>query len=248
MKHFFFHILLFTAFISWLPCSTIGPSQTSLSYRVWLNGFYKTPTPKKFVRAFRFFSNEGSLDEPELSSVFLGFASGMFHRFPHKAKRWIYQFADLPQHSQKTILQAMWKSEHPEKRSIISSYLITYPNSQLYQWCKSLYESTEFKLSRFLPESGEDLDFLWGYFFATGSIDAIKPMLKALELNQKPLSIAVQWSIISNALTHEHLIPLLFEIAKRNPDHKKNVQSIIQEIIRHKAQMGDGLQIDMGTH
>ena len=139
----------------------------------WLKSFYRTDAVDQFdgfwknVVAKKYFENKNTV------GPILGFTCQVLHRHPELLKG---RFDDLqslsaPQFEQ--ILTLLWLSDTPPAREILrqnghADYVARTPPP---------IGTTQIK-------AAQDLDFCWGWFFATGDPTALNPIVAALDFGE----------------------------------------------------------------
>ena len=135
----------------------------------WMKTFYRTDDTAPFD-AFWKKTVEGRLVENENAvAPTVSFASQVLRRHPELLKGRLDDLANVPGAQLAHLLDILWLSDTDESREILrtsghAEYLARRPEP---------IGSTKI-------EKAQDLDFCWGWFFATGDTAALDPIISAL--------------------------------------------------------------------
>ena len=145
--------------------------EASLSSERWLQTYYQSPQPERFVEEVHDLSRRGLLAKPNNRPPMIGFLSQVLAQNPQKITAWMTALDDLPA-AEKAILQnALWHSGRPEG--------VRYLESKDLQEYRAKLPPDILTLEITSPEP---LDMLWGYFLATGKEAPVRRIISAFNL------------------------------------------------------------------
>jgi tetratricopeptide (TPR) repeat protein len=139
----------------------------------WLKRFYKTDAVDQFDGFWKKVVAEKHLENKNTVGPILGFASQVLHRHPELLKGRFDDPKSLPEAQLEQTLTLLWLSDTPQAREILgrcghADYAARTPPP---------IGSTHVK-------EAQDLDFCWGWFFATGDPAALDPIVAALDFGE----------------------------------------------------------------
>ena len=140
---------------------------------VWFKSFYKTDAVDQFDGFWKKVVAEKRFENKNAIGPILGFASQVLHRHPELLKGRLDDPKSLPGSQFEQTLTLLWLSDTPEAREILSrcghaEYLARTPPP---------IGATQVK-------AAQDLDFCWGWFFATGDPAALDPIVATLDFGE----------------------------------------------------------------
>lgn len=201
----------------------------------WINGYRVEPEPDKLPAAVRAMGELGLIRELDQAGLQVGFIAGVIGTNPDIAHRLIAQMFPMPPEDQVILIKAIafsgltnWKGlliafneRMPARKVLIEKYL--YGDGQ-----------TLFELP--LDEGAFVLDAHWGYYFGSGSQDALGRIVSALQWSKEGndverLTIAAmaKWTLASNATRDKILLDDLKAQMNRQPEEK--VRVALREVI-----------------
>jgi len=139
----------------------------------WLKSFYKTDAVDQFDGFWKKVVAEKRLENPNAVGPLLGFASQVLHRHPELLKGRFDDLKSLPAPQFEQTLTLLWLSDTREAREILS----LYDHADYLARTPTPIGATQVK-------AAQDLDFCWGWFFATGDTAALDPIVATLDLGE----------------------------------------------------------------
>ena len=140
---------------------------------IWLKTFYKTDDITRFDEFWKKVLAEKTLEKPNGIAPVVSFSSQVLHRHPELLKGRLNDLRGETDAPLKEVVRILWLSDTPEAREVLKK------NGYAEFLAKPvpLIGSTQIK-------SAQDLDFCWGWFFATGDTTALDPIISALEFGE----------------------------------------------------------------
>lgn len=131
----------------------------------WLENYYRTPDPGQFVEQFTSWSRDGVLENDRAKAVVVAFSSQVIRQNRTSLKKWYQQVESLPQEHLQLFQTAMLYSRTSEADEILRAKYGQAYDEQRTETSKILE----------MPLDKENtFDMLWGFFYATGSEQAIR--------------------------------------------------------------------------
>lgn len=143
------------------------------TYDVWLKHFYQTQDVSQFDGFWKMVIRERILENKNALPPTIGFASQVLHKYPALLKDRLDQPSAFPATQSDPVLEILWLSDTKEARAILQQ-----AGHQEY------LERSPPPIGGWEIKSGGDLDLCWGWYFATGDMAALDPIVSALDLGQ----------------------------------------------------------------
>lgn len=209
----------------------------------WLRSYYQSRTLETFDRYWTRVIEERRLEDPAQAEPIVAFVGRLVHDNPGLLRTHFVDLAKYPASIRELVAQVFWISDTAEGRQrLIDSgrrNLASRPVPDLR--VMSLRQAT-------------NVDFCWGWFFATGDPDALRPIVAALDLataaahperlgtppttaaerqalRQAAIYLAARQSLASNAAA-DPFIARLLRTAMRDPrtppDRARELQAILE--------------------
>ncbi len=214
--------------------------------RDWLESYYEHPTPELFVSQLREWSADGTLDNDGAKPALVAFISQVLRQNREKIAAWYTALQDLPPRQLQVLQTAMLFSRVSEADEI------------LHDRFGAAYEKQRQEVGKILElplDKEGTLDMLWGFFYATGSDEALRRIVLGFRFEyapEKPKGVDVPEgyipyytalptlafdSLVSNGEKHPRIISTLREMLKDDetlsPAEKKGVQQVLDELANH---------------
>jgi len=187
----------------------------------YYNYFYLDSNPDVVIEMIKKDSKEGIFDKSETINPETGFYSGIFQKFPERAREWIEKIQDLPLLHKEVIYAALWISRIKESKSILGFFLQKTKDKDEQEFLDaSLNNNPSDIFTAPIDFPPSNLDVLWGLFMSTGDERCIKRIIEVACFSPKTpeetMAIpAAQWSLKSNALQHGRVLEICKEEFKK---------------------------------
>lgn len=179
--------------------------------RDWLEYYYERPEPGKFVEQMWEYSKDGTLQNESARPALIGFISQLVRQNRDKVDEWFTQLRGLPPAEMQVLLTGMLYSRTAEADAVLKREF----GEQFEEQKRELPKILEMQLDK-----TQTLDMLWGFFYATGSENAIRRIISCFNFIDAPkdpdfadipegfsplytnLPEAAAWTLASNAQRH----------------------------------------------
>ncbi|MGF1531081.1 MAG: hypothetical protein ACFCU4_06945 [Puniceicoccaceae bacterium] len=155
----------------WLAlCGMVAPV---LHADDWVMSYYLNPTPEEFIEQVESLKEKGIFENENALWPLISFLSQLMASNPGRVKDWLAHSDTLGDSTSEAIRLAAWYSKTDDAKEYFEE--------------KDLNNYLENKAPDILEMEVNNptvLDMLWGYFFATGKIEPLKRISKALELSR----------------------------------------------------------------
>jgi hypothetical protein len=141
-------------------------------YNEWVKHFYQTQDVAQFDGYWQMVQKDHMLSARNQVNPVIGFSSQVFHSHPSLIKGRIDDLASFPEAERESVLKLLWLSDNREAQEILSKAGSEYIH-------KALPPIGAWKI-----DTGQDLDFCWGWFFATGEVTALDPIVSTLDFGK----------------------------------------------------------------
>lgn len=183
----------------------------------WINGYRAAPEPERLPDAVRAMGELGLLRELDQAGVYVGFIAGVLSTQPADAHRLVARMFPMPPEDQVFLVRAIAYSNLPDWRGLLAAFIERMParkvliESYLYGEGQTLFELP-------LDDGSFVLDAHWGYYFGSGSRQALRRILSALEwieeknkVERLTIGAMAKWTLASNATRDASLKDALAE-------------------------------------
>ncbi len=144
----------------------------------WLEGYYLNPTPEKFVDQMKGWAADGTLQKQIAHPALIGFISQLMRQNRDKILVWAKELSSLDPKDLVVFNTALIFSRTSEADDLIKQAL-----GEKYQEFEEPPKILELGLNE--PPT---MDMLWGYFYATGSENAIRRIINGFRYEDAPLA------------------------------------------------------------
>lgn len=145
--------------------------------RDWLESYYESPNPERFVPQMKDWAADGTLDNDYAKPAVIAFSSQVLRQNRDRIASWYEDLAGLsPEHLQ-ILHTAMLYSRTQEADEIMRERF------------GPSYEEHRGKAGKILElalDKRDTMDMLWGYFYATGSPSAIRRIVTTFRFREAP--------------------------------------------------------------
>lgn len=211
----------------------------------WIDQYREEPDPDRLPRAVLAMRDLGLLRDPDAAGVYIGFTAGVLGANQVKAEKLLAGMFPMPPEDQGLIIKGIVYSGLPDWKGLLGKFVERMParrvmiDRYLSGKEKGLYEVP-------LETGPAAIDTLWGYYFATGSIEPVKRILAALpwaaktekDVERLTIGSMAKWTLANNAQRDKSLLDLLrIEIGlqpKEVAAHLREVVEAAQAFETHK--------------
>ena len=212
--------------------------------RDWLEYYYERPEPGKFVQKMREYSRDGTLMNESARPALIGFISQLIRQNRDKVDEWFTELRGLPPAEMQILLTGMLYSRTAEADAVLQREF----GEQFEAQKKELPKILEMQLDK-----TQTLDMLWGFFYATGSENALRRVIACFNFIDAPenpdfadvpegfrplytnLPEAAAWTLASNAQRHpkvrQYCKKLLAEEDALSPAERKILEQNVMEAL-----------------
>lgn len=138
-----------------------------VDYNAWQQNFYRTQDIGQFEGYWNMVVSQRLLEKKNALPPIEGFVSQVLHRYPSMIRGRFDNLSEYPEDQREIIQRILWLSDTKEARSI-GAYAGNAPPG----------------IAGWKIQTGGDLDFCWGWFFATGDTAALDAIISALDLGK----------------------------------------------------------------
>ena len=218
------------------PAAGAGPFGTNEQILQWINDYRLEPQPKRLPDAVKAMSRLGLFRDQDTAGVYVGFMAGVLGSNPRTAEKLVTRMYPMPPEDQHAIIKAIAYSGLPNWKGLMGKFVERMParkpliDSYLHGKAPVLHE---------LPlETGPaPIDTLWGYYFATGSLEPVYRIVGALrwagdksDLNRLTVGSVAKWTLANNATRDKELLDFLRE-QQHMRNHPDEVRVVLKEIV-----------------
>ena len=228
---------------------------------LWVQEFYQTQDLKSFESAIAVWRARETLEDADMRQPIVGFLSHLFAKYPQTIEVAIGDVSELTEGERETFGMALHRSGTDSARAALNKLglkkLLTSP-------APSSLAETEI-----IEASG--LDLCWGYFFASGDTEVLRPIVHVLVNGKYASSMdayrlarekeddaaiakhrenafrfalyeAARWSLAANAKRHPAVNQFLEEFAKNNNNNPEELVQNVAAILKEQNEVPEALQ------
>lgn len=226
----------------------------------WMNTYRTKPEPSRLPAAVRALSSAGSLRDPESAGASVGFVAGIIAQEGPRAARLIERLLPLPAQDQWMLVRAIAYSGHPQwegllqrfaprlsaRQAMLDGYLAgrlprlahlkVERSPTLMQRARSYLTLRKPAKTLTLVPSGEVLDTLWGYYFATGADQPLQQIISLLplatdrdDIEKLTLGNMAKYTLATNAARDPVLLAAVKRASQRQPPQTLTVLNQVIE-------------------
>lgn len=229
--------------------SSLGPAQEApqgeepAEEKEWLEFYYENPTPDRLVQQVKDWANDGTLDHDHAKPALISFLSQVFRQNRDKITGWYHDLAGLSPDQMQVVHTALLLSRTEEADKLMRERF-----GRAYDEQK---QETE-KILEMPLDKRNTMDMLWGFYYATGSEEAIRRLVttfRFFEAPDKPPGIDVPEdyvplykslpqfalnSLIANGERHPRLVKILTDLLARDetllPIEREGIEEVLREL------------------
>lgn len=218
------------------PAQADGPFGTHERILQWINDYRLEPEPERMPEAVRAMSRLGMLRDQDTAGVYVGFMAGVLGSNPHMADELVARMFPMPPEDQAVIVKAIAYSGLPTWKDLLGRFVERMPAR------KALIDSYLFGKAHVLHdlplETGPaPIDTLWGYYFASGSLEPVYRIVEALrwsgdksDVDRLTIGSVAKWTLANNASRDKELLDFLRQ-QQHMANHPDKTRLALREIV-----------------
>ncbi len=230
-----------------LALGSLAANAQNEAEKDWLESYYESPTPERFVQEMKNWAAEGVLDLDHAKPALIAFTSQLIRQNREKLAGWYEALSGLTPAQKQILHTAMLYSRTKEADAIMLEQFGTrYQEDK--QETKKILE---------LPLDKESTaDMLWGFYYATGSEHAIRRIVLCFRFEDAPdnpegvdvpegyvpqykeLPAFAYHSLIANGERHPRVVEILEKMLKEDSSlvesEKEGVYNILSQLMPDK--------------
>ena len=210
----------------------------------WLENYYKDPSPDRFVKEVKAWAEDGTLDNPDARPALIAFLSQVIRANRDRLAEWDLALRGLEPSHKQVINTAMLFSRTTEADEILREQF-----GERYDKQKTETE----KILEMPLDAEPTLHMLWGFYYATGSANAIRRLVLCFRFVDAPydpggvaipngympyykmLPLFAYESLVANAERHPRVVEILKTLHEKDesllPLEKEGVYDVLSEIL-----------------
>lgn len=227
-----------------------APGAAATAEKDWLEFYYENPTPERFVDQLREYSRDGTLVNENARPALVAFLSQVLRQNRDRIRDWHDTLRGLAPEEMQVLNTALLYARVSEADELLESQLGA---EELAKARADAPKILEMKLAQ-----AHTLDMLWGFFYATGSEEAVRRVVSCFLFADAPsqpdfakipegfqplyteLPEAAAWSLLSNASRHPRVREILKKLERETG--KEALAPTELRLLREKvlAELPDG--------
>lgn len=200
----------------------------------WINSYRQHPDPQRLPEAVKAMGDFGLFRDLDGAGVYIGFTGGVIGAEGEKADQLVARMFPMPPEDQVVLIRAIAFSGLPNWKALLAQFVERMPARQVLLE-KYLFGDGKALFDLPMQEGAFVLDAHWGYYFATGSPEAVHRIVSALALsrdkdNLENLTIGAmaKWTLATNASRDKELLDLAKAEMNGQPE---TVRSPLREVL-----------------
>ena len=207
-----------------------GPSPDDLDR--WTAHYYLDPQPDGVDAALRAITAKGFFENDNVQAPLSGFFTEVFRANPDRIEGWITPYIGVPRRH--ILYSALWMANSKSSGAALER-LANGATPDEARSLRSLLSTPPPTIESMAIDSPAALDYLWGFFLASGSdvpvlriIDQLKLADVRGNLNAMMIGGAAHWSLSSNARQHDRVLSIVkARMLTADGDTKAKLQEIL---------------------
>lgn len=200
----------------------------------WIGTYRDDPKPELVPKLVKAMAAQGLLQEQDRAGIYIGFVAGVLADNQVDADKLVKQMFPLPPAAQVLVIKAIAYSGLPDWKARLGRFVERMPARQILIR-KYLFGNAPTLAKLPLDKGPEVLDTWWGFYFATGSYQAVLPIMRALpwsaekdNLERLTVGSMAKWTLASHAANSKHLLDFSRAEIARQP---KETAKILREVV-----------------
>ncbi|MEQ1577439.1 MAG: hypothetical protein ABL894_07290 [Hyphomicrobium sp.] len=202
-----------------IPAKAPPPFTKSEQLLSWMNAYRQTSEPKRLPEAVKAMVATGATKDLDQAGVYIGFTAGVIGSNPEIAEKLISAMFPLDPQDQVLLIRAIAYSGLPEWKELLGKFVERMPARQVLIE-KYLFAGKPALTDLPFEDNPAAIDINWGYYFATGSEQPIRRILRALawsldrdDVEKLTVGAMAKWTLAQNASHDSELLGLLKGLA-----------------------------------
>jgi hypothetical protein len=199
-----------------------------------MNAYRQNSEPKRLPEAVKAMVGTGATKDLDQSGVYIGFVAGVIGTNPDIAEQLISDIFPLSPTDQVIVIRAIAYSGLPEWKELMGKFVERMPARRVLIE-KYLYANKPTLDDLPFEDNTSAIDINWGYYFATGSEQPLRRILKAMawsldrdDVEKLTIGAMAKWTLAQNASTDVELLKSLKGLAG---EQKPDVRVALHEVI-----------------
>ena len=200
----------------------------------WINGYRAKPEPDKLPMAVQTMSRLALFKDQDAFGVYVGFIAGVLGANRDKAEKLVARMFPMPPEDQVVIVRAIAYSGLPDWKDLLQKFVERMPARKVLIQ-HYLFGKGATLMTLPLDTTPAALDTLWGYYFASGSLEPVSRIVSVLpwakdqdNIEKLTLGSMAKWTLTNNALQDKDLLDHLKRELNTRP---KDVTTQLREVI-----------------
>ena len=200
----------------------------------WINGYRAKPEPDKLPMAVQAMSRLALFKDQDAFGVYVGFIAGVLGANRDKAEKLVARMFPMPPEDQVVIVRAIAYSGLPDWKDLLQKFVERMPARKVLIQ-HYLFGKGATLMTLPLDTTPAALDTLWGYYFASGSLEPVSRIVSVLpwakdqdNIEKLTLGSMAKWTLTNNALQDKDLLDHLKRELNTRP---KDVTTQLREVI-----------------
>ena len=200
----------------------------------WINGYRAKPEPDKLPMAVQAMSRLALFKDQDAFGVYVGFTAGVLGANRDKAEKLVARMFPMPPEDQVVIVRAIAYSGLPDWKDLLQKFVERMPARKVLIQ-HYLFGKGATLMTLPLDTTPAALDTLWGYYFASGSLEPVSRIVSVLtwakdqdNIEKLTLGSMAKWTLTNNALQDKDLLDHLKGELNTRP---KDVTTQLREVI-----------------
>lgn len=234
---------LFVPLVLLFPLSAQEPGDEEDAERDWLEFYYESPTPDRFIPQMKDWAEDGTLDNDHAKPALIAFISQLIRQNREKLPDWYSGLAGLDPKQKQVMHTAMLFSRTEEADAILTEEF-----GQVYEDQKAETK----KILEMPLDQRDTVDMLWGFYYATGSPEPIRRLILCFRFEDAPdkpdgvdvpegyaplykeLPEFAHNSLVANGERHPRLVEILKVLLEKDESflemEKAGVRAVLEEL------------------
>lgn len=220
-----------------------APADAPAEEEDWLEYYYQDPTPERFVEEVKNWAADGTLEMEHAAPALIGFLSQVMRHNRDEIGNWY------------TALEGL----DPKQKSILHTAMLfsrtTEADELMREKFGKAYEDQKVETSKILEtplDKRGALDMIWGFFYATGSENAIRRIVICFRFEEAPerpegvdipegysplykqLPDVATGMLVANGERHSRVREILVDLLENDdsllPVEKRGVRRVLSEL------------------
>lgn len=235
-------IKAFLACLSFLVLSAASAQERATPDQLeqWMAYYYLAPHPEEVASALEAVTAKGFFENDDAQAPMSGFFTEIFRANPDKVGEWVKPYMGIP--SRHILYSALWMANSKESRTALEK-MAQRAAPEEAKALRALASSPPPTVESMTIDSPASLDYMWGYFSASGSDKPVLRVIDQMKLgntkgNASAMLIggAAQWSVSANARQHEKVLKIVkANVKTADPETKALLEEILAGIDAEKA-------------